>query len=315
MTDAVTLKRDGVERLLHYLKSHKHVARELELLLEDALAAPQPVKAQPVQPALVTDLSMMVRRLVLSIRRLAEDDTKDLTFANVCLDWLKAKGLAGSPLRDGPLEPQPVQPAPLTDERITEAAKSLGIGSYQTLAAAFKAGVKFAAPTVRPGRTNSGDETGGTVKRFGFDVSNGKSDIIPATNGAYVYYDDYLALHRKLEPQPAPVQPAHGLQHVHDAIMADPSVCDIEPVKQADDFAVREAAQMIKDSRPIQLDSTQSAAVGDYYWQPMATCPRSAKVQLLGRGGVATYGQFHSDPYWVGWALLPRKLPDASRDQ
>ena len=69
-----------------------------------------------------------------------------------------------------------------------------------------------------------------------------------------------------------PVQPVHGLQHVHDAIMADPSVCDIDdpvawlvtfengeqelhfdkqsvgddqvplyaaPVKQADDFAIR----------------------------------------------------------------------------
>lgn len=58
-------------------------------------------------------------------------------------------------------------------------------------------------PAAKPGRTNSGDETGGTVKRFGFDISNGKSDIIPATNGAYVYYDDYLALHRKLEPQSA----------------------------------------------------------------------------------------------------------------
>ena len=38
---------------------------------------------------------------------------------------------------------EPVQPA-LTDEQITEAAKSLGIGSYQTHAAAFKAGVQFA---------------------------------------------------------------------------------------------------------------------------------------------------------------------------
>ena len=29
----------------------------------------------------------------------------------------------------------------------------------------------------------------------------------------------------------------------------------------------------------------------DYYWQPMATCPLGCKVQLLGAGGVATYGQ------------------------
>jgi len=53
------------------------------------------------------------------------------------------------------------------------------------------------------GRTNSGDETGGTVQRFGFDLTGSKPDIIPATNGAFVYYDDYLALHRKLAAQPS----------------------------------------------------------------------------------------------------------------
>ena len=35
-------------------------------------------------------------------------------------------------------------------------------------------------------------------------------------------------------------QPVHGLQYIHDAIMADPSICDIdEPVKHADDFNIR----------------------------------------------------------------------------
>lgn len=53
------------------------------------------------------------------------------------------------------------------------------------------------------GRTNAGDETGGAVQRFGFDISGSKPDIIPATNGAFVYYDDYLALHRKLAAQPS----------------------------------------------------------------------------------------------------------------
>lgn len=69
---------------------------EARAALEAALSAKQG------EPELIADLSMMVRRLVLSIRRLAEDDTKDLTFANACLDWLKHKGLAGSPLRDNP---------------------------------------------------------------------------------------------------------------------------------------------------------------------------------------------------------------------
>lgn len=48
------------------------------------------------------------------------------------------------------------------------------------------------------GRTNSGDETGGTVQRFGFDISGSKPDIIPATNGAFVHYSDYLTLYRTL---------------------------------------------------------------------------------------------------------------------
>lgn len=44
------------------------------------------------------------------------------------------------------------------------------------------------------GRFNSGDETGGAVKRFGFDCSGARPEIIPATNGAFVWYSDYLKL-------------------------------------------------------------------------------------------------------------------------
>lgn len=64
-----------------------------------------------------------------------------------------------------------------------------------------------------------------------------------------------------------------------------------------------------------QLDSTQSAAVGDYYWQTMDTCPRGVKVQLLGSSGVATYGQYSADKFWIGWAPLPKKKPDGSSSQ
>lgn len=75
-----------------------------------------------------------------------------------------------------------------------------------------------ALPAAKPGRTNSGDETGGTVKRFGFNVSNGKSEIIPATNGAYVYYDDYRELYQQLKSQPAPltvenIRAVNGIVH------------------------------------------------------------------------------------------------------
>lgn len=57
----------------------------------------------------------------------------------------------------------------------------------------------------------------------------------------------------------------------------------------------------------LNADQTVAVAV-DYYWQPMCTCPRSVKVQLLGFGGVATYGNYApGDGFWQGWAPLPRK--------
>ena len=45
----------------------------------------------------------------------------------------------------------------------------------------------------------------------------------------------------------------------------------------------------------------------DYFWQPMATCPQGVKLQLLGAGGVATYGHYlRGDSFWRGWAPLPK---------
>ena len=43
----------------------------------------------------------------------------------------------------------------------------------------------------------------------------------------------------------------------------------------------------------VKLTSDRAAAVDqDYFWQPLKTCPVSAKVQLLTSGGVAVYGQY-----------------------
>lgn len=66
----------------------------------------------------------------------------------------------------------------------------------------------------------------------------------------------------------------------------------------------------IADVTRVTTDSTGAAAVANYRWQPMATCPRGVKVQLKGRGGVATYGQFSADKFWTGWAPLPKGGPD-----
>lgn len=52
------------------------------------------------------------------------------------------------------------------------------------------------------------------------------------------------------------------------------------------------------------------AVATDYYWLPMDTCPQGVKVQLLGQGGVATYGEWNGKAtFWQGWAPLPKK-PD-----
>jgi hypothetical protein len=58
-------------------------------------------------------------------------------------------------------------------------------------------------------------------------------------------------------------------------------------------------------------DTSKEVAVDiGYFWQPIDTCPRGVKVQLLGQGGVAAYGNFNGhDDFWVGWAPLPSK-PD-----
>jgi len=60
-----------------------------------------------------------------------------------------------------------------------------------------------------------------------------------------------------------------------------------------------------------KLDDTGVAAVDpNYFWQPMHTCPRGVKVQLLGGGGVAVYGQYNGrDTFYTHWAPLPKKPP------
>ena len=65
--------------------------------------------------------------------------------------------------------------------------------------------LQSAQPVAQPaqgvGRTNPGDETGGAVERFGWQTFLGKSpEIIPATNGSFVWYSDYLKLWQSAQP-------------------------------------------------------------------------------------------------------------------
>lgn len=58
-------------------------------------------------------------------------------------------------------------------------------------------------------------------------------------------------------------------------------------------------------------ESADKVAIIDdeYFWQPMDTCPRSKKVQLLTIGGVAVYGSYDGkNTSWLAWAPLP-KIP------
>ena len=58
----------------------------------------------------------------------------------------------------------------------------------------------------------------------------------------------------------------------------------------------------------VKISDNVVAVDRSYYWQPMASCPRGVKVQLLNEGGVAIYGTFSaSETRWRGWAPLPSK--------
>jgi len=73
--------------------------------------------------------------------------------------------------------------------------------------------------------------------------------------------------------------------------------------------------ERIEMESKFKLDSTKAAVVSnDYYWIPIDhTTPTSVKILLLGRGGVASLGQYVHRPgetqFWTHWAPLPRKRP------
>ena len=65
----------------------------------------------------------------------------------------------------------------------------------------------------------------------------------------------------------------------------------------------------------MRVSTDGSTAVDpDYYWnEDMRACPRGVKLQLLGKGGVAVYMEYHGDPFWVGWAPLPKRRQSTAR--
>jgi len=58
------------------------------------------------------------------------------------------------------------------------------------------------------------------------------------------------------------------------------------------------------------LNSDKTVAVApDYWWLPInQNTPRGVKIQLLGIGGVAAYGEWDGrNRFWQAWAPLPKK--------
>ena len=73
--------------------------------------------------------------------------------------------------------------------------------------------------------------------------------------------------------------------------------------------ALLELGEQVRTAQAHKLNADQTVAVAtDVFWnEDMTTCPRGAKVQLLGAGGVASYGTYHGDSFWIGWAPLPKR--------
>ena len=60
-------------------------------------------------------------------------------------------------------------------------------------------------------------------------------------------------------------------------------------------------------SHVINAANTVAVAT-DVYWQPIESCPRGVKVQLLNdAAGVAVYGTYSGEAFWDFWSPLPKK--------
>ena len=99
-----------------------------------------------------------------------------------------------------------------------------------------------------------------------------------------------------------------------------PSGCIVTDMEQVHEDAIR--AKLIEmgwtpppgsdigiPTSAHKLNADQTVAVAtDVFWnEDMTSCPRGCKLQLLGAGGVASYGSYHGDPFWIGWAPLPKR--------
>lgn len=82
--------------------------------------------------------------------------------------------------------------------------------------------------------------------------------------------------------------------------------CEYDPVEL--DSSIGE---LLGEAPVHRLNTEKTVAVStSYYWEPMESCPRGVKVQLLGIGGVAVYGMYDGrNRFWEAWAPLPKRRP------
>lgn len=70
------------------------------------------------------------------------------------------------------------------------------------------------------------------------------------------------------------------------------------------------AAEQEQTNYKINRDKTVAVSNDTFFDEgDMSKCPRGVKVQLLGKGGVATYGEYDGDSFWIGWCPVPRRKP------
>lgn len=110
------------------------------------------------------------------------------------------------------------------------------------------------------------------------------------------------------------------LIYLTDAFVGEGEEPPIFPdIKELDEAAGRVSLRKSFDDRVSQAalfkltDDGSTAVALDYFWQDdMSKCP-PAKVQLLGEGGVAVYGQYNGDPFWRAWAPCPKRRSQDAR--
>ncbi len=71
-----------------------------------------------------------------------------------------------------------------------------------------------------------------------------------------------------------------------------------------------EVLQLRASKNEHKINSARTVAVSTEvsFNNDMASCPRGVKVQLLGRGGCALYGNYDGkDPFYIGWAPVPSR--------